>query len=162
MQTSQLICDAIKRKIYYDLLQDQSPDSKTEFLCALDAIEGGLGCVPSGLPGCTEQARAIDGLLQAITRDYANGSLISITGESVTDPDEREHGRTPTAVFRVVLDFAVQRTVVAPVCFPETIDAMARVVAIPGTAQATASAEGCRLTAGEITACLNEGLSVTP
>jgi hypothetical protein len=162
MQTSALIRDAIKRKFYYDLLQTESPDSKTEFLLALDSVDGGLGCVPSGLPGCTEQARAIEGLLFAITQDYSAGMLISIAGEGINDPDEREHGSTPKGVFRVVLDFAIEGTACTPVRFPEVIGALSRVVVNDETSQGTVSAEGCRLTAGEIKAVMTEGLSVTP
>lgn len=162
MQTPALICDAIKRKFYYDLLQAESPESTVEFLCALDAVEGGLGASPSGLPSASEQARAIDGLLGAIKDDYSAGLLISITGEGVNDPDEREYCHVARGVFRVVLDFAITRAPHVPTRFPCSIDALSRVVVNDETDQGTVSAEGCRLTGGEIAAVMKEGLSVTP
>lgn len=162
MQTAQIISDVITRKIYYDLLKARSPKSRAEFLLALDAIEGGLGACPSGLPSWTEQARAIDDFLGAIQGDYAAGFLIGATGEVVTDPDERESGGLPTAVFRVVLDFKIQGALDVAVRFPQVIGGLSRIVANPGTSQGTVSAQGCRLSEGEIKTMLLAGLSVTP
>lgn len=162
MQTAQIISDVITRKIYYDLLKATSPKSTVKFLLALDAVEGGLGACASGLPSESEQARAIDDFLGAIQRDYAAGFLISAAGAVVTDPDERESGGLPTAVFRVVLDFKVQGALDIAVGFPEVIGGLSRVVANPGTGQGTVSAHGCGLSEGEMRAMTASELSVTP
>jgi len=162
MQASQVVYDAITRKIYYGLLDEAEPESAVEFMLALDGIEGGIGEVPSGLQGVTAEARATEELLLAIERDSRAGFLLSAAGYRVTDPDERTQGGTPTAVFRLVLEFKIERALGFETRFPETIAGLSGVVLSTERSQGTISEENCKLTAGEVKLLRQAGLSIVP
>jgi len=162
MSASQIVYDAITRKIYYGLLSTAEPESSVEFMCALDGIEGGIGESASGLPGITPEARAIEDLCGAISRDTAAGFLLSAAGYRITDPDERTTEGTPTEVFRLVLEFKITGKTHFEYRFPETIGGLAGVVLSSERNQGTISEEGCKLTAGEVKTLRQAGLSIVP
>jgi hypothetical protein len=162
MRTTEVISDAITRKIYYGLLHESEPESSVEFLLALDGIEGGIGASPSGLPGVTQEAQAVDDLLGAVSRDCAAGFLLSTAGYLVTDPDERTKGGLPTAVFRVVMEFKIERALDSTTRFPEVINGAAGVVLSAERSQGTISEAACNLTVGEKRLLRQAGLSVVP
>jgi hypothetical protein len=162
MQATQVVYDAITRKIYYGLLDEAEPNSSVDFMLALDGIESGIGEVPSGLQGVTAEARATEELLLAVERDSRAGFLLSAAGYHVTDPDERTQGGTPMAVFRLVLEFKIEREMDFTTRFPEVIGGMAGLILSSERAQGTISEENCKLTTGEVKLLRQAGVSIVP